>query len=282
MADTSTGDHTDFDKMKVADLRKLLKARGLSVVGNKQELVERLQNSDSDAAAEALLEGSEAGDIIDEELERELDETPLDEEAVKGLDDPLKDEEKPLPAKVESKGSADISTTAEQQKDVKPEEKDKLNGSGKNDKPPTEKHKRITITDLTVVDAAARKKARLERFNQTTTTTTANPTTTSKPVASENNSVAPAAVKADGSSLSDKMKKRAERFGILSPAEAKKQQLEKLQARKNRFSSGVVPAPVSAAKTEGKTSLPPIPAIKTASSIEEKKQLRAQRFKIKI
>uniref|UniRef100_A0A0A9YC99 SAP domain-containing ribonucleoprotein n=1 Tax=Lygus hesperus TaxID=30085 RepID=A0A0A9YC99_LYGHE len=107
MADSMSEEQTDLNKMKVPDLKKLLKSRGLSIVGNKQELIDRLQSSD--AAAEALLEGSEVGDIIDEELDRELDET-LDDEPAKEVEEtsPLKEEEEkvqvetpPEPAKVE-------------------------------------------------------------------------------------------------------------------------------------------------------------------------------------
>ncbi|KAF6197955.1 hypothetical protein GE061_007698 [Apolygus lucorum] len=311
MADSAGEEHTDLNKMKVPDLKKMLKARGLSVNGNKQELIDRLQSSE--AAAEALLEGSEVGDIIDEELDRELDET-LDDEPVKEVEEtsPLKEEEKiavdtpPEPAKVEA------AVTSEGEKEVaKADEKDKLkNGTSAEAEKPQPKHKRITIGDATVVDdtddMAARKKARLERFNQTTESkegaedktstadslakraarfssesdkTGATSTIINDPLSNKNK--VEITTKTDNGT--DKMKKRAERFGILSPAEQKKQQLEKLQARKARFASTATTAPAAAAPTPAaeKTSAAPLPAVKTASSLDEKKRLRAERFKIK-
>uniref|UniRef100_A0A146M8C0 SAP domain-containing ribonucleoprotein n=2 Tax=Lygus hesperus TaxID=30085 RepID=A0A146M8C0_LYGHE len=307
MADSMSEEQTDLNKMKVPDLKKLLKSRGLSIVGNKQELIDRLQSSD--AAAEALLEGSEVGDIIDEELDRELDET-LDDEPAKEVEEtsPLKEEEEkvqvetpPEPAKVE------VAPTKEAEKEVvKTEEPEKLkNGTSAEQENPQPKHKRITIGETSVADPdmAARKKARLERFNQTSQSKEGADAKTTSPDALEkraarfssesdktgvtstiindplsNKNKVEITAKTDNGT--DKMKKRAERFGILSPAEQKKQMLEKLQARKARFASTATTAPAAATPAGEKTTAAPLPAIKTASSIDEKKRLRAERFKI--
>merc|ERR1711915_908930 len=72
----------DLSKMKVADLKKELKARGLPVVGNKNELVERLQ--------EAILAG---GEVLTGGTGGEEDEEEFDEEEILGDVDELGDED---------------------------------------------------------------------------------------------------------------------------------------------------------------------------------------------
>merc|ERR1712071_495127 len=70
----------DVSKLKVADLKKELKARGLSVSGSKIELVERLQEATQDEdATENVLDND---DLLDEDavLADESEEAILDEE----------------------------------------------------------------------------------------------------------------------------------------------------------------------------------------------------------
>ncbi|XP_063853066.1 SAP domain-containing ribonucleoprotein-like isoform X2 [Scylla paramamosain] len=77
-------------KMKVADLKKELKARGLSVVGNKNDLLERLQEAMECGGDQVEMEGGEAGeeDFDEEEIlgEEDIDSelTPQEEEAALG------------------------------------------------------------------------------------------------------------------------------------------------------------------------------------------------------
>ncbi|XP_052224418.1 SAP domain-containing ribonucleoprotein-like isoform X1 [Dreissena polymorpha] len=79
----------DFTKMKVADLKKLCKERGLAASGSKAELVERLR---APVATEAASLDSEL-DFIDEHL--------LDSDSV--LEESIDLKEKPKPEKVEVK-----------------------------------------------------------------------------------------------------------------------------------------------------------------------------------
>lgn len=93
----------DITKMKVADLKKELKARGLSVMGNKNELVDRLQS--------ALLDG---GDVLEDTANSEdlledddLNDDLLDED--KDLTDPVGEEEQILKSPTPSETSKSIS-----------------------------------------------------------------------------------------------------------------------------------------------------------------------------
>jgi len=61
---------SDFASMKVADLKNELKAKGLPVTGNKQELVERLQQAESASLLDDDLDQDEQ--ISDEAAEEEL------------------------------------------------------------------------------------------------------------------------------------------------------------------------------------------------------------------
>ncbi|XP_058823120.1 SAP domain-containing ribonucleoprotein [Topomyia yanbarensis] len=78
----------DISKMKVADLKKELKNRGLNTLGNKNELVERLQNAlidggdplEDTANSEDLLEDDELNDDILEEEEEKLQDGIVEED----------------------------------------------------------------------------------------------------------------------------------------------------------------------------------------------------------
>ncbi|XP_055614194.1 SAP domain-containing ribonucleoprotein [Uranotaenia lowii] len=72
----------DISKMKVADLKKELKNRGLSTLGNKNELVDRLQAAIVDGV-DALEDTANSEDLLDDD---ELNDDILEEE-----DDKLKD-----------------------------------------------------------------------------------------------------------------------------------------------------------------------------------------------
>ncbi|XP_055323890.1 SAP domain-containing ribonucleoprotein-like [Sitodiplosis mosellana] len=84
-------DH-DVSKMKVADLKRELKNRGLNVTGNKNDLVERLQSAliegdvfDDTAISEELLDDNDDvlnDDELDEETKSFLNSTAQDEDAI--------------------------------------------------------------------------------------------------------------------------------------------------------------------------------------------------------
>lgn len=80
----------DISKMKVADLKKELKNRGLSTLGNKNELIDRLQNAlidggdplEDTANSEDLLEDDELNDDILEDEEEKLQDGIAEEEHI--------------------------------------------------------------------------------------------------------------------------------------------------------------------------------------------------------
>jgi len=65
---------SDFASMKVADLKNELKAKGLPVTGNKQELVERLQQAES-------------ASLLDDDLDQD---EQISDEAIKAAEEELK------------------------------------------------------------------------------------------------------------------------------------------------------------------------------------------------
>jgi len=65
---------SDFASMKVADLKSELKAKGLPVTGNKQELVERLQQAES-------------ASLLDDDLDQD---EQISDEAIKAAEEELK------------------------------------------------------------------------------------------------------------------------------------------------------------------------------------------------
>ncbi|XP_055550980.1 uncharacterized protein LOC129733263 [Wyeomyia smithii] len=80
----------DISKMKVADLKKELKNRGLSTLGNKHELIDRLQNAlidggdplEDTANSEDLLEDDDLNDDILEDEEEKLQDGIAEEEHI--------------------------------------------------------------------------------------------------------------------------------------------------------------------------------------------------------
>ncbi|KAK9889880.1 hypothetical protein WA026_008681 [Henosepilachna vigintioctopunctata] len=86
---------TDISKMKVPELKKELKQRGLNTSGNKNELVERLQEAmKSPGVSTEISSGSLESDILEDDLLNDDDdeqpntsETALDSDVEKALED---------------------------------------------------------------------------------------------------------------------------------------------------------------------------------------------------
>ncbi|KAK7791241.1 hypothetical protein R5R35_000973 [Gryllus longicercus] len=262
----------DVSKLKVAELKKELKARGLSTTGNKNDLMERLHLSMQGEGA--LMMESELGTADSEEILDE-DEVLAGEEV---LDDDIGDISGKTDDIIPNLGDPEEKVKEEEENDEKSHQLPKkivLNRniivSGKeNQKEPEESNKQensekkiIKISALTAkerlemraqkfgvpLSVDAKKEARAARFGITAPTTTS--TTTTSPVTSTPNL--------------DLLKQRAERFGSsVSSALSKVEQAEKLKKRQERF--GLVEAAP--------------PAKKSNLSLDEKKRLRAERFKI--
>ncbi|KAK9500182.1 hypothetical protein O3M35_001491 [Rhynocoris fuscipes] len=297
-----------YNNWEVNDLKKLLKSRGLSVAGVKQDLIDRLQSSE--AAAEALLEESEAGeDGFDEELDKELDESALmaDEEHTEEItrrENDNKNDQKENNAEI-SKSNEDAAPPASPKKveDSKDTTKTEKNGSNDIVSQASKQVKLSLKSQPLVLSEADKKKARAERFgigekNQTSALAkraerfSLNKNSTSKAADSSTG-----LTKVSSTTTNEVLKRRAERFGILSPVELKRQHLEKLQARKLRFQQASITSPEKGKVTTANSTTTSTSAITSASStttttttngtkvasslsIEERKKLRAERFKI--
>ncbi|KAL5006724.1 hypothetical protein ScPMuIL_015530 [Solemya velum] len=194
----------DFQKLKVTDLKKILKERGLSQSGTKSELIERLQSSVSLSVEDALvpdvtekeenlehIEHVEAQEEEEEDGEEESEEVQNTVEEWKG---DIKKEEDLL------------SLTPE-----KPAEVTKLT------KIVFEETKPTATTPQKDGDKSELLKKRAERFGAVS----------SEPIAKSENV--------------ELLKKRAERFGTVASATlAKVVEKDRLQKRKERFGNSTV------------------------------------------
>ncbi|XP_032222310.1 uncharacterized protein C31H12.03c isoform X1 [Nematostella vectensis] len=244
-------DAVNVKKLKVAELKKELQQHGLTVKGNKSDLQARLTEF-LQGQGVALHEGE------DVEGDDDLDNDDHDEDDVladDSVDDLVAEESLSEEKKESSSLSADEVKSGKTEKIENP-----LPANGK------EKKSSITAAKLTVNSAASenerklqrmkrfggpvsendRKLARAERFGinlketgkqdvNTTSTTQATPIDVNK------------------------LKKRAERFGVVSPAVSNIVEKEKLLKRKERFGVTTV-------------------AAATADPLEIKKKKRAERF----
>ncbi|XP_067650610.1 SAP domain-containing ribonucleoprotein-like [Haliotis asinina] len=236
----------NIQKLKVADLKKELKERGLAVSGTKAELVERLMKG---------LEAAGSGEAAEISLgEENISLEEHDEDLV------LKDIKKDEPNEPPKKKIALIAPVK-----VKPEPVS----------PPVSSIKSLMSGDAEV----ERLKKRAERFgaqsektklqlraerfginsSNTSTMKTTAPTVVAKP-----GKLSQTPVTAEDL---DKLKKRAERFGsTVSTALSKLEEADRIRRRKERFGAIVS----SDNSTRGKTASVP--------ELDEKKRKRAERF----
>ncbi|KAK6618742.1 hypothetical protein RUM43_013133 [Polyplax serrata] len=266
----------DFNKWKVADLRRELKTRGLSVEGKKNELVERLQLAVGESS---LLDDTvnDQDEILDDDVLSD-DETFEDSELTKVVTPEKTENQKKLDIGLKRKYTDNTETTMKQPKkivlnrNISTVDKDISKTEGKENQEkttlessseekgeaklealsPQERLERRAAKFGLAMSTEAKKEARAARFGLQTTTT-------GKVGGLVNTNI-------------DVLKKRAERFGstlpgsILESAEAE----ERRKKREERF--GKVEKVTSSFK--GKFSL-------QAQNMDEKKRQRAERFKTK-
>ncbi|XP_066302996.1 SAP domain-containing ribonucleoprotein-like isoform X6 [Branchiostoma lanceolatum] len=259
--------HHNFSKMetmkklKVADLKNELRARGLTVTGNKQELLDRLQQHMETAGEAELLskdtsllsgEGDEADDsILAGEEEEEEDDDEEEEEEQTTAQDNQENTETTNTAK-----PTVVTSVSSESDDTKVPVK-----------PPMSEAERLELRAKKFGGHSsedAKKAARAARFG----TSVSGPTNTAAP-AKGATTLSPLG---DNSAISteetgpemEKLKKRAERFGMnVSTAVQSEEEKEKLLKRKQRF--GVAAA--GAAGTQV-----------SSDEVEAKKKKRAERF----
>ncbi|KAK3862918.1 hypothetical protein Pcinc_031256 [Petrolisthes cinctipes] len=313
-------DDASLSKMKVADLKKELKHRGLTTTGNKTELIERLQlaiaagdhgnlgeaeGGEEDFDEEEILGGEEEEEILGEEGMEEL--TPQEEEAaLVGIrikdsaklmeqTEPekkkisLKRSEPSLPAPAPSPPPPAVEEPTTQTKEEAEGEEGKA--EKENEEQPTRKLIKLDSPDKNVLEARAQKfglsmsetskvQARAARFG---INTSSNGTSLTKP--------AKLSMETGGLDV-DRLKARAKRFGeVTSKSLVKLSEQEKKVQRQARF-SGSDSSSSDKAKAEGNTLITSVDVGKLASRAErfgaaagkdedEVKKKRAERFAVK-
>ncbi|XP_011642654.1 SAP domain-containing ribonucleoprotein [Pogonomyrmex barbatus] len=220
---------TELSKMKVADLRVELKQRGLPTTGNKNELVERLQLAIHGDSALSLDETTE--EILDED-------EVLGDEEIEELSS------KPDSQEIPEKRKLSIESNNTNAKKIVLNRKPVLEEI-KNDQVEKKENKTVKVPEITPpekkiiklselstkerlemrakkfgmpLSEAAKKEARLARFN------------------SNQNNKSAASIKTPVPTTYEVLKKRAERFGSsVSTLMEKAELAERLEKRKARF-----------------------------------------------
>ncbi|XP_053655896.2 SAP domain-containing ribonucleoprotein [Cherax quadricarinatus] len=268
-------DAPEITKMKVADLKKELKARGLPVTGNKNELIERLQAARE--GGESVPVGNAEGDDEDFDEEEilggedmdaaELGKlTPQEEEAALGGNIRVRDEaallEQPEKKKISLKRSNSSLPPPSAPDEPKSENDPPAKVEEEKDPEESPSQKKIIkldsfATDKTAIESRAerfgmpmteeaRRLSRAARFGSQTNGATIN----RKP--------AKLSMETGGTDV-EKLKARAERFGeVTSKSLVKMTELEKLKLRQERF------AAATAVAAENKTTQEKIVTEKTA------------------
>uniref|UniRef100_A0A1B0FUY7 Putative nucleic acid-binding protein n=1 Tax=Lutzomyia longipalpis TaxID=7200 RepID=A0A1B0FUY7_LUTLO len=283
---------TDFSKMKVADLKRELKNRGLSTAGNKNELQERLQMAllDSDPVLEdsTIISGDLDDDEVlnDEELENAKDlleetshedailasPTPSAESAAgvttnKSPGEAPKEETQPPARKIvlkrkmivipppEETSQKDSTNSVPEPGEVTSEKSDDASSVGECEK---------KVIKLSEMSAKERLELRMKKFGAPQT-----PDAKKLARAERFGSAATTPSASNGSSGAsiDVLKKRAERFGgSVSTTMTKMENQEKLKKRQERFGASTVAGKISVSPT-------------VKSEYESKAQQRLERFK---
>jgi len=251
----------DYNNMKIADLKKELKAKGLPVSGNKQDLIERLQTS---------------GDLLDDNDDLLDQDDSMTDEAIKKAEEELKVPSKP------PKIIRDVPITPS-----KTEEEPVENGAskvviespkGKENAPlavnsTEEKIESPVKSKLSEAEVEEKIKARAERFGGFQSEDAKKVSRAARfgdMVKKEGSTKIGGAPPAD----LDLLKKRAERFGTATSSVVKKAELtDAIRKRQERF--GVIakdePKPKKIALNSGINSV----------VLDEKLKARQERFAMK-
>jgi len=246
-------EETDYSKMKIADLKSELKAKGLPVTGNKQDLVERLKTSKDLDLNDDLLDQDDSMTVeAIKEAEKELNvptaAPKINRSAVassEGTDDSVLDDSGHNVSLNEGK------------------ENEPINGSGG-----VEGKKTVTSPEASVED---RLKARAERFGGFQSDDAKKVARAERfGLGSSQSSKLGGAPSAD----LDALKKRAERFGTASSSVMKQAEMsEAIKRRQERF--GII------SKDEPKAKIK-VPGTVLGNSVvlDEKLAARKERFKL--
>ncbi|GJQ67463.1 hypothetical protein Trydic_g8305 [Trypoxylus dichotomus] len=238
--DTVLNENMDITKLKVPDLKRELKARGLSAAGNKNELMERLQNALKNKTDDSA--GGESVDDLEEDLLNVDDDEHLDgsESGITDIDSAM---DIPTGQKPQKRKSQDA-VSSDQPKQAK---KVVLNRTPSNtdvthsnstvtvEKDKVEDKKVIKLSELSAKDRLemrakkfgvpltvdARRAVRAERFG-------ADNSNSNKSISNSNTNV-------------DVLKQRAERFGMnASSVITKLDNEERIKRRQERFGTVAV------------------------------------------
>ncbi|KAI0210072.1 hypothetical protein LSAT2_005199 [Lamellibrachia satsuma] len=257
-------DLADLQKLKVPDLKKMLKERALPTSGNKAELILRLQQNGHDSGADVKSDDLDVSDdVLNDDLDDPKEAEVLADPVTSVLADPVTSVITTATAADNDKTHTTSGVTLETMAAATGDAPDKEGGDVK--KRLTEEEKiALRAKKFGVVSSEEAKKAiRAQRFGLTITDSQAS--------------------KTSGGSETEKLKQRAEKFGMDEASKATPEVTEKLKKRAERF--GTVTS-TTLTKIESDEKLlkrkmrfgANTATAATDTEVEEKRRKRAERF----